>query len=127
MAAIGNWAESSTRPTSERRLDIKRDKKRVVNDFFDCTGKPINQIDPTDVRAWQKVLEARGLAHCTVYASISKVSSFYKWAMESPEFRKIVKENPVILARPKAPIPYQGEKTKALTEDQISKLLQVMK
>ena len=59
---------------------------------------------------WE-VPEAHGLAPATVYAKISRVSSFYEWAMESPELAQVIPRNPVKLARPKAPKAYQTEST----------------
>ena len=50
---------------------------------------------------------------------ISRVSSFYEWAIKEPELARVIRANPVRLARPKAPIPYQGELTKALSLEDV--------
>jgi hypothetical protein len=106
--AVALWADARTDPGSGRRLDLLRDKQNAVNDFFAYVGKHPAQVTPPDVRAWQAELETRELAPATVYAKISRVSSFYEWAMESPELAQIIRSNPVKLARPKAPKAYQN-------------------
>ncbi|MBK8032212.1 MAG: site-specific integrase [Chloroflexi bacterium] len=47
--------------------------------------------------------------------------------MAEPTFREQIKLNPCTLSRPKAPKPYQSEKTKALTDEQARALLRVVK
>lgn len=121
------WADSSTDPTSRRRQDLLRDKSRTVLAFFDFAGTPPDQVTPADVRAWQLDLEGRGLAPATVYASLSRVSSFYNWARKDPALADRIPRNPVDLARPKAPKAFQSESTKALDDEQITKLIQTVK
>ena len=125
--ALIAWADSTTDSTSERRQDLLRDKTRAVGDFFSWVGKAIDQVTPADVKGWQRELEGRGLAQATIYAMISRVSSFYEWILKSPDLASWVMRNPVTLARPKAPRPYQAESTKALDNDQVRALLRVVK
>lgn len=117
------WAEATTDPASPRRMDLIRDKMLAVTDFFSYTGKAPAQVSPIDVKAFQAELEARGLAPATVYAKISRVSSFYNWAIDNGQ----AQHNPVNLARPKAPKPYQTEATQALADEDVIALLQVVK
>jgi integrase/recombinase XerC len=63
----------------------------------------------------------------TIYARISRLSSFYTWLMSDPQLAGTITTNPVLLARPKAPRAYQGESTKALTDEQIQKLAGVIR
>lgn len=121
--AVSLWADHVTDAGSPRRLDIIRDKANVVLDLFTFTGKAPAQVTPLDVKTWQAELEAKGLAPATVYARISRVSSFYHWAIANGQ----VQYNPVDLARPKAPKVYQTESTKALADDEVIALLQVVK
>lgn len=129
---VNLWAEATTDPESPRRLDLIRDKMLAVTDFFSLTGKAPGQVTPIDVKLWQAQLETetgktgKPLAPATVYAKLSRLSSFYKWAIESEEVTGI-NHNPVDLARPKAPKPYQTEQTKALTDSEVIALLQVVK
>jgi integrase len=125
--AVALWADARTDPASDRRLDLLRDKQIAVSDFFAHVGKHPAQVTPLDVKTWQAELEAQGLAPATVYAKISRVSSFYEWAMESVELAQVIRSNPVKLARPKAPKAYQTEGTQALDDDEVRALVQVIK
>jgi integrase len=79
------------------------------------------------VKAWQTELEHRGLSASTIYARISRVSSFYEWAISDPDLCQEISRNPVHLARPKAPKAYQTESTQALSDEEVKALLAVVK
>ncbi len=49
------------------------------------------------------------------------------WALEEPELARQIKANPVNLARPKAPKPYQSESTKALSDEDLAALLDAIR
>lgn len=117
------WADHVTDAGSPRRLDIIRDKSNAVLDFFSFSGKTPAEISPLDVKRWQADLETKGLAPATVYARISRVSSFYTWAIAHGQAR----HNPVDAARPKAPKAYQTESTQALSDEAVRALLRVVK
>ncbi len=121
------WANATTDPTSSRRRDLIRDKTNMLLGFFEFVGKSPAAVTPEDVRAWQEHLESEGLKPATVYAAISRVSSFYTWALEEPELARQIKANPVNLARPKAPKPYQSESTKALSDEDLTALLDAIR
>lgn len=125
--AIAAWADSTTDPESRRRSDLIRDKTRAVADFFTWCARPVNQVTPLDVKAWQARLEDRGLAAATVYARVSRVSSFFRWALEDPRLAGVLRSNPVDLARPKAPKAYQTESAQALDDSQARALLELVK
>jgi len=125
--AIALWADARTDPASARRLDLLRDKRRAVSAFFAWVGKAPAEVAPLDVKGWQMELERQGLAHSTVYAMISRVSSFYTWLMADPDMAGQIRVNPVALARPKAPRAYQSESTKSLDDQEIRALLGVVK
>ncbi len=120
---VSLWADHVTDPNTPRRLDILRDKSNAVLDFFAYVEKPPVQVNPLDVKNWQAELEAKGLAPATVYAKISRISSFYNWAIDNRHAQR----NPVNEARPKAPKSYQTESTKSLADDEIMALLKVVK
>lgn len=124
-AAIEAWAESTTDPTSSRRHDLKRDKARAVGSFVTFTNKPINQITALDISIWRDELEKEGKAPATIYALISRLSSFYEWMKATPEIG--VHFNPVDLARPKAPKAYQTESTKSLDDQEVRALVRTVK
>jgi site-specific recombinase XerD len=125
--AIQAWADATTDPGSSRRHDLLRDKARAVSSFFAFTGKRPDQVTTIDIKTWQAQLEAQGLENSTVYGMISRISSFYDWALRSPQLAGVLHFNPVTLARPKAPRPYQSESIKALDDDQARELLRIVR
>lgn len=127
LAAIDLWADARTDASSPRRGDLIRDKTRAVGEFFTWAGKAPEKVTAIDVKAWQAELERRGLAPSTVYGMISRVSSFYRWAMADPDLAEQINRNPANLARPKAPKPYQSESCKSLDDGEVIALLEVVK
>ncbi len=126
-APILAWADARTDPTSSRRHDLIRDKARAVAEFFSFCGKSPEKVTPEDVKHWKAELESRNLALSTIYAKISKISSFYEWMMKDPDILERIKKNPVNLARPRAPKAYQSESTRSLTDEELISLLRGVK
>ena len=126
VTAVQMWADARTDASSSRRKDLIRDKTSAVGDFFSFTGKPPGEVTEIDVKLWQASLEGRGLATRTVYARISRLSSFYRWAMQNPAMAEKIHRKPVSMARPKAPKPYQSESCKSLDDDQVRALMSVV-
>ncbi len=132
-AATDLWADATTAATTLRRGEVMHDKLAAVRDFFDFTGKNPADVMPSDVRAWRSHLESRGskdgglLLPATVYARISRLSSFYSWLMSDMRLSGAITANPVLLARPKSPRAYQGESTKALPDEKVQALGAVIK
>ena len=77
--AVGLWAEQNTRPEANDREDRVKEKIQVVSGFLAFVGKHPGEVTPLDVRAWRTHLEQRGHRSASVYARISRVSSFYRW------------------------------------------------
>lgn len=125
--AVELWADARTDADSQRRADLLRDKATVVLGFFDYVNIHPLSVTSSCVKDWRDHLEGRGLATTTIYAMVSRLSSFYTWLMSDPDFAAQIRTNPVELARPKAPRAYQGEKTKALTDYEMRALLNVVK
>jgi integrase len=125
--ALSVWADSTTRQTSLRRGDLLRDKMAAVSAFFAFIGKHPADMTPVDVRAWRSSLEAQGLKPTTVYARLSRLSSFYEWVISDARLGEAVKSNPVRIARPKAPRAYQTESVSSLTDEQVRKLVSVVR
>jgi integrase len=127
QSALALWVDTSTQISGSRRDDIRRDKRRAVEDFFAFAGERPADIRPEHVRAWQSHLEGRGLASNTIYTRVSFLSSFYIWAIKNNPTGETIIRNPVLLARPKRPKPYQSESTKSLDDDQVRSLVRVVK
>jgi len=120
--AIQLWAEGST-SAGDRYNDLVRDKRSAVENFFRLSDKHPAEIKPRDVREWREAMEFKGLKPNTVYAQISRLSSFYRWAMKDPVLGQHIKTNPALLARPRRPAPYQTGSTKSLTDEEMNRLL----
>jgi integrase/recombinase XerD len=126
LAAIEAWAEKTTGSLSYRREDLQRDKQHSVFSFFAFTAKHPFSIRTRDCLAWCRQLEQRYKPN-TVYARLSRLSSFYNWLLADPTLGKHLRSNPVILARPKCPPPYQAESSKSLTDAEMNRLLRIIK
>lgn len=122
-SAVALWADGTTDASTARRKDLLRDKARAVEAFFDFAGKLPAEVTPLDVKRWQRELERRGLKPSSVYYRVSRLSSFYTWALERTALGRVLRENPVRLARPKAPPAYRSESTKSLEDDQLRALV----
>jgi len=120
---ITAWAKRTTDASSRRRGDLLRDKQRVVYQFFKWVRKRPHQVTPADVAAWQEDLRQQrdpdtSRRHCspaTIYAMVSKVSSFYRWAQKNAKRNQQALANPVEAVRTKAPKAYQCQSTKSAT------------
>lgn len=121
--ALSLWADSTTHISSLRREELIHDKISAVLSFFTHIRKHPSEVNPLDVRSWQGVLEAQGLKPSTIYARISRLSSFYEWAMRDAKLGIVISSNPVRLARPKAPRAYQTESVRSLTDAQTRALI----
>jgi len=121
--AVKLWAKKTTRPDTDRRDDLIRDKTRAVSAFFQFVGKHPAEVIPADVENWIESLTsiAEPPAEATVYAMVSKVSSWYTWAMADKKMGQIVTYNPVISARPEAPKPYHN--AQALSDEEVNAIL----
>ena len=127
LAIVGLWANATTDQSSPRLHDLLRDKTNVVMGFLDFCHEPPALITPEDVRTYQAELTADGLQPSTVYTYLQHVSSFYEWAMQVPSLKETIRANPVRLVRPRAPKAYSSKKTKALSDEQVAALLDVVR
>lgn len=121
---IDSWLRATTDSTSPRYDDLLRDKARPVAEFFGTVRKPPHEVTAFDVKAYREQLEARDLAPATVYALLSRISSFYRWLADLLEGQIL---NPVAAARPKSPKPYQSDSTKSLTDEEVRALAGVIR
>jgi site-specific recombinase XerD len=119
---IGLWA-SATTGNGPRKTDLLRDKQSVIRSFFDFIQKAPVDVTPVDVRSWLTALEEKGIRPSTVYHHACQLSSFYNWAMREAETDVQIRSNPARLAKPKCPKPYQTESVKALSDEEVAKLV----
>lgn len=126
LAALESWAEKTTGSLSYRREDLLRDKRQSVLSFFAFCGKHPFAVRTRDCLMWRRHLEEKHRPN-TVYARVSRLSSFYRWLLSEPVIGRHLRTNPVLLARPKCPPPYQAESSKSLTDEEMNRLLEVVK
>jgi site-specific recombinase XerD len=124
--AIHLWAAATTDAESGCCKDLLRSKRQAVSSFFAHCGKHPGEVIALDVQSWRDALEGKGFKPATVYARISRLSSFYEWVMRDPALGQFIQSNPAHRARPKCPKPYQTESSKALDDEQISALMRVV-
>lgn len=127
LNAIHLWASATTDAESACCQDLVRSKRQAVSSFFAHAGKHPGEVTAIDVQSWRDDLEGKGFKPATVYARISRLSSFYTWVMRDPALGQFIKGNPADFARPKCPKPYQTESSKALDDEQISALVRVVR
>jgi integrase len=125
--AISFWAESSTCVETFERQSKLRDKIQAVARFFAFAEKHPGEITPEDVQKWRLRLETQGQKPATIYARVSRISSFYKWLMTDPQLGAIIRSNPAVQARPRYPQPYQSDSVKSLTDDEMNRLIDVVR
>jgi integrase len=121
-SALSLWADATTDATTRRRDELLKGKPKVVADFFSFVEKHPGEVSPEDVKRWQRRLEER-LRPATVYVRVSLLSSFYEWMMRDPVLARFIQSNPVRLARPRAPKPYQTESVKSFTDEELIALV----
>jgi integrase len=121
--AISLWADATTDATTQRRDELLKGKPKVIEHFFDFVEKHPGEVSPEDVKRWQRRLEER-LRPATVYVRVSLLSSFYEWLMRDPVLARFVESNPVRLARPRAPKPYQTESVKSFSDEDLIALVE---
>ena len=108
-----------------RRDELVVKKRKTVQSFFSQIGKEPGEVSPQDVQEWCERMrreDGRPPAEATVYARVSFLSSFYIWAQRELG----VRSNPVLLARPRAPKPYQTESSKAWTDGELHRITSVI-
>jgi site-specific recombinase XerD len=124
--AVELWAAASTGVSSRRRGEVLRNKRKVVEAFFDWVQKSPFDVEPTDVGAWCERMREEGRRPATIYARVSFLSSFYRWALGQPGGGASPRQNPALLARPKRVRPYQTEATKAWTDEELRAVTEVV-
>lgn len=138
--AVQMWADGSTDPASDAYAHLVADKVRILTGdgvgarggaipqgFFVFCAKSPQEVTPADVRAWRAHLESYELTPASVYAFVSRLSSFYEWLRREPVLGRTIVTNPAQLARPDSPKAYQSDSTQALTVSQVKRLLAVVR
>lgn len=120
--AVEVWATSSTSGAARRREELIAKKRKVVDSFLAEVGRDPGEVTASDVQGWCDRMRRGGRSPATIYARVSFLSSFYTWARRELG----VGANPALLARPKAPKPYQTDATKSWTDAELHGITSVI-
>lgn len=125
-AVVESWLTRTTNSSLKRSNDIRNDKSKAVFDFFDFCGKSAEQVLPSDVEEWRWSLKTQRLADGTIYNRISALAQFYEYLRNEVGMIKLIPINPAKVSLPKASKPFQSESVKALSREELGKLLEVV-
>ncbi len=125
-AVVESWLTRTTNSSLKRSNDIRNDKSKAVFDFFDYCGKSAEQVLPSDVEEWRWSLKTQRLADGTIYNRISALAQFYEYLRNEVGMMKFIPINPAKVSLPKAGKPFQSESVKALSREELGKLLEVV-
>jgi integrase len=125
--ALRLWAEAVTSAPAQRRGELLHYKQKVVGAFFTYAGKHPADVSPLDVEGWRNKLKEQGLSPNTIYARVCFLSSFFEWAMSTTSLKDYIPGNPVSLAMPKPPKPYQTESTKSWTDEELQSIVNTVR
>ncbi|MBA3634742.1 MAG: hypothetical protein H0W58_18350, partial [Acidobacteria bacterium] len=125
-AVVESWLTRTVNPALKRSNDIRNDKSKAVFDFFDFCGKSAEAVLPSDVEEWRWNLKSQKLADGTIYNRISALSQFFEYLRKEVGMMQFIPINPARVSLPKASKPFQSESVKALSREELGKLLDVV-
>lgn len=125
-AVVESWLTRTINSSLKRANDIRNDKSKAVFDFFDFCGKSAERVLPADVEEWRWNLKTQKLADGTIYNRISALSQFFEYLRTEAGMMKLIPINPALVSLPKASKPFQSESVKALSRNEMMKLLEVV-
>jgi integrase len=123
---VESWLTRTVNSSLKRSNDIRNDKSKAVFDFLDFCGKSAERVLPGDVEEWRWILKTEGLASGTVYNRISALSQFFEYLRNEVGMMRLIPINPAKVSLPKAAKPFQSESVKALSREELGKLLDVV-
>ncbi|MGI8543466.1 MAG: tyrosine-type recombinase/integrase [Aridibacter sp.] len=125
-SVVESWLTRTVNSSLKRSNDIRNDKSKAVFDFFDFCGKSAEQVLPSDVEEWRWNLKTQGLSNGTIYNRISALSQFFEYLRIDAEMIKLIPTNPAKVSLPKASKPFGSESVKALSREELARLLEVV-
>ena len=125
-AVVESWLTRSVNSSLKRSNDIRNDKSKAVFDFFDFCGKSAEAVLPSDVEEWRWNLKTEKLADGTIYNRISALAQFFDYLRKEVGMMKLIPINPARVSLPKAAKPFQSESVKALSREELGRLLDVV-
>ena len=125
-SVVESWLTRTTNSSLKRSSDIRNDKSKAVFDFFDFCLKRAEQVLPSDVEEWRWNLKTQKLADGTIYNRISALAQFFEYLRNEVGMMKFIPINPARVSLPKAGKPFQSESVKALSREELGRLLEVV-
>ena len=125
-AVVESWLTRTVNPSLKRSNDVRNDKSKAIFDFFDFCGKSAEAVLPGDVEEWRWNLKAQRLADGTIYNRISVLAQFFEYLRNEVGMMKLIPINPAKVSLPKATKPFQSESVKALSREELGRLLDVV-
>lgn len=125
-AVVESWLTRTVNPSLKRSSDIRNDKSKAVFDFFDFCAKSAERVVPSDVEEWRWNLKTQRLADGTIYNRISALSQFFEYLRKEVGMIKFIPINPARVSLPKATKPFQSESVKALSREELGRLIDVV-
>ena len=125
-SVVESWLTRTVNSSLKRSSDIRNDKSKAVFDFLDFCTKRAEQVLPGDVEEWRWNLKTQRLADGTIYNRISALSQFFEYLRNEVGMMKLIPINPAKVSLPKATKPFQSESVKALSREELGKLLEVV-
>lgn len=125
-AVVESWLTRTVNASLKRSSDIRNDKSKAVFDFFDFCGKRAEKVLPADVEEWRWSLKTQKLSDGTIYNRISALSQFFEYLRNEVGMMKFIPINPAKVSLPKANKPFQSESVKALSHQELKKLLEIV-
>jgi integrase len=125
-SVVESWLTRTVNSSLKRSNDIRNDKSKAVFDFFDFCGKSAEAVLPADVEEWRWNLKTQKLADGTIYNRISALAQFYEYLRNEVGMMRFIPVNPARVSLPKASKPFQSESVKALSREELGRLLDVV-
>ena len=125
-SVVESWLTRTVNSSLKRSNDIRNDKSKAVFDFFNFCTKSAERVLPKDVEEWRWNLKTQRLANGTIYNRISALAQFFEYLRNEAGMIKLIPINPARVSLPKAQKPFQSESVKALSREELGKLLDVV-
>lgn len=125
-AVVESWLTRTVNPSLKRSNDVRNDKSKAVFDFFDFCAKSAETVLPSDIEEWRWNLKTQRLADGTIYNRISALAQFYEYLRNEVGMMRFIPINPARVSLPKAGKPFQSESVKALSREELGRLLDVV-
>ncbi len=113
-------------PYKSNYNELQRGIRSFNNFIISGSFRPDDAVLPSDVEEWRWNLKTQKLADGTIYNRISALSQFFEYLRKEVGMAKFIPINPARVSLPKANKPFQSESVKALSREELGRLLEVV-